>query len=315
MRFSVVVPAFNRSDSLPATIRSLVAQEEFRRTREMEVIVVDDGSTDGTAQSIDDLRTEGLRLLRQDNRGVSAARNAGIEAAQGDYLAFVDSDDTVEPDWLKALAAQTRTTEVVGLVCCGYWRVEQGARTAVLPGSMGPAFRSVVGRFAPPGTFLVHRQVLEVSGTYTEELRFSENTELALRMIDACHHKEWKIATVDRPLLTYQRRPVAEYGGERYFQSILDSVEFILASHADKLGRDSRMLSDYHAIASVNATRLGFHERARRHALGAFKAEPLRAKHLARLLMTLTPSFASRFWTRHWPRQEQDRDRRGRLLG
>ncbi len=103
--FSVVIPAYNRQNSIVAAIDS-VRTQEFEH---WEIIVVDDGSTDQTAERVEALADDRIRLIRQNNRGGSAARNTGIDAAQGQFIAFLDSDDVWLPHHLsQALANLTR---------------------------------------------------------------------------------------------------------------------------------------------------------------------------------------------------------------
>jgi GT2 family glycosyltransferase len=94
-RFSVVIPAFNAAAALAQAIESVRAQTWPAH----EIIVVDDGSTDATAEVAH--RFADVHLIRQVNRGVSVARNAGAAAASGDWLAFLDADDWYAPDRLK----------------------------------------------------------------------------------------------------------------------------------------------------------------------------------------------------------------------
>lgn len=86
--FSVVIPTFNRKSLLEQTLRSVFEQTD----QDFEILVVDDGSTDGTAAFVESL-PEPVTLLRQQNRGPGAARNLGLSVAKGDYVAFLDSDD------------------------------------------------------------------------------------------------------------------------------------------------------------------------------------------------------------------------------
>lgn len=90
---SVVVPAYNRKDVILRAVTSLLTQN-FEH--EFEIIVVDDGSTDGTADQLNDLSTR-VRVVRQCNQGAAAARRMGIESARGEFIAFLDSDDVAEP--------------------------------------------------------------------------------------------------------------------------------------------------------------------------------------------------------------------------
>jgi hypothetical protein len=103
MNFSVVIPTCNRASLLPAALASVFAQEHPAR----EVIVVDDGSTDGTGALLQQFAGR-VTVLRQQNRGPAAARNLGIAEASGDYVAFLDSDDLWFP-W--TLATYRRAIE------------------------------------------------------------------------------------------------------------------------------------------------------------------------------------------------------------
>lgn len=98
---SVIVPVYNIREYLPRCVQSL-QQQTFR---ELEILLVDDGSTDGTGELCDALAAEDdrIRVLHKENGGTSSARNLGIEQAGGKYLGFVDSDDYVEPDMYRRL--------------------------------------------------------------------------------------------------------------------------------------------------------------------------------------------------------------------
>ena len=104
MRLSVIIPAWNAADTLRDCVESVVAAAAGIP---VEVVVVDDGSTDGTAALASSLagRHALLQVLSQENAGVSAARNRGLAAAKGDYVAFVDADDTLAPGSLAAMAS------------------------------------------------------------------------------------------------------------------------------------------------------------------------------------------------------------------
>jgi len=105
VRFSIVIPVYNVADYLRPCVDSVLAND----CTDCEIILVDDGSTDGLCPALcDELASEHpdlIRVIHQENRGLGGARNTGLEAAQGDYLFFVDSDDTIEPDSLAKLSA------------------------------------------------------------------------------------------------------------------------------------------------------------------------------------------------------------------
>ncbi|MFJ7159669.1 bifunctional polysaccharide deacetylase/glycosyltransferase family 2 protein [Streptomyces sp. NPDC101118] len=95
---SVIVPAYNESAGIEAAVRSLLASDH-----PVEVIVVDDGSTDGTADIVEALRLPGVRVIRQENAGKPAALNTGIAAASCDLLVMVDGDTVFEPDAVRMI--------------------------------------------------------------------------------------------------------------------------------------------------------------------------------------------------------------------
>ena len=99
--FSVVIPVYNRAHILGRALESVLAQS----FGDFEVVVVDDGSTDNPSTVVDSLWDDRIRYLRQDNRGGGAARNLGIDAAHGRFVAFLDSDDEFLPGHLAALKA------------------------------------------------------------------------------------------------------------------------------------------------------------------------------------------------------------------
>lgn len=105
---SVVVPAWNVASLLPRCLDSLVAQTH----RALEIVVVDDGSTDGTAEVVRRYRSRHpeVHLVSQPHRGVGPARNAGLSVVRGEYLCFVDADDWVEPGYVADLLELATTT-------------------------------------------------------------------------------------------------------------------------------------------------------------------------------------------------------------
>lgn len=116
LKVSVIIPIYNVEAYIRACLESVFDSADQLRNElnvETEVLCIDDGSTDGSAAVLDELRTRadslrhGYRILRQENRGVSAARNAGLDAASGDWIAFVDGDDVVAKGWLSELVRQT----------------------------------------------------------------------------------------------------------------------------------------------------------------------------------------------------------------
>lgn len=123
---SVIIPTYNRRRLLLRAVQSALAQT----VTDLEVIVADDGSTDGTEALLSSFADQRVRYLQLPHRGACAARNAGIEAACGRYIAFLDSDDTWLPE---KLHVQLRQLEDSGAdaVCCAFHRHEEKRATRV----------------------------------------------------------------------------------------------------------------------------------------------------------------------------------------
>jgi len=285
--FSVILPTHNRATLLPRAIDSVLNQE----LQDFELIVVDDGSTDGTAGVIARLPDDRLAFVRQDHSGVSAARNAGVALAIGRYVTFLDSDDQAHPDWLSRLGDAVERSGAPLVSCGALFLSGRRRQRKALPKRMGPEFDGAYGLFLA-GTFAARRQLFIEVGGYEESLAFSENTELALRLIPICRRRGWPVQYIEQPLVSVCRR---QRNGSHLMASF-EAAKFLLETHGERLARNSRVLSDYLAIAGVGAVRFA----SRGEALGwfakAIRARPQRIKNYLRWVAARSPSLAARIW-------------------
>ena len=125
MFFSVVIPLYNKERQIAGTLRSVFAQT----CADYEIIVVDDGSTDGSAAVVESLHDPRIRLIRQANAGVSAARNLGIAEARGEYIALLDADDEWRPEYLATIAALIRKYPQCDVFATNYSHVDSNGKT------------------------------------------------------------------------------------------------------------------------------------------------------------------------------------------
>ncbi|CBG89069.1 glycosyltransferase family 2 protein [Citrobacter rodentium] len=115
---SIIVPAYNSAEFIHVLLDSLAKQTD----KNFEVIVVDDGSTDNTGDVVNHYKaaqTFPVTLIRQQNAGVSSARNTGMDNACGEFCIFIDSDDFVSPDFIEKLLSRQEQTQA-DIVYCGY---------------------------------------------------------------------------------------------------------------------------------------------------------------------------------------------------
>jgi glycosyltransferase involved in cell wall biosynthesis len=113
---SVIIPLYNKAENVIDTINSVLAQS----FNPLEIIIVDDGSTDGGAERVSEIFADRVTLISQVNAGVSAARNRGIEAAKGDYVALLDADDFWAAHYLEEVAALIKLHPEAGTVATSY---------------------------------------------------------------------------------------------------------------------------------------------------------------------------------------------------
>ncbi|MCC7101085.1 MAG: glycosyltransferase family 2 protein [Rubrivivax sp.] len=114
-----MIPLYNKRDYIVEAVHSVLAQTHPAS----ELLVVDDGSTDGSADLVRALGDERIRVVRQANAGVSAARNHGIRLAVGDLVAFLDADDRWHPEFLASVTGLAQRYPAAGLLCTGYARI------------------------------------------------------------------------------------------------------------------------------------------------------------------------------------------------
>ena len=208
---SVVIPVFNTAPFLAEAFDSVIHQTY----KNLEIIAVNDGSTDGSGEICEEyaLKDPRFRLIHQQNKGVSSARNAGLSVASGDYLVFFDSDDALYPDCIKDMLSAAER-ERADLVLCRYILFHTDGKMiptgnekkypAIAPGIYGrsgalQAFAS--GTINPMATHRLYRREI------WERLRFPEghvheDITIAFSVLDQCE----TVVVLDQPLYMYRMR-------------------------------------------------------------------------------------------------------------
>lgn len=239
---SIIVPVYNTGEYLAPCVESLVTQTY----RNIEIILVDDGSTDGSGAVCDEFarRDDRIRVIHQKNAGVSAARNAGLDAMQGSYLLFVDGDDTIAPNTI-ALALRGFLDGSADLVVFGVTKIwKQEEQQEDLPLEVGIFSREellfgILKDYASCGAGFPVNKVWRVDtfGSRADiprfdlELYFFEDMEWVVRMLlqirsakllpEHCYHYYIRPTSATHRPGVQERR---EIGYHKSIRKILDAL-------------------------------------------------------------------------------------------
>ena len=233
-RFSVVVPAYNGSSTIGATIESVLRQTEA----DLELIVVDDGSRDDTVGVVQGYRSDPrLKLIEQANQGTAAARNTGIAAARGEYIAVLDNDDLWMPDYLAQAGIALDGDPHAGFAYCDAWgfddatrrflrRTELESRPDAGPGADAQATLQQLVRvnFVMSSVCMRATALSEVGG-FDPEVHGTDDYDLWLRIMLAGHGA---VRAGDHPLLLQRGRHDSQSADEtmmdRNLRMVLERV-------------------------------------------------------------------------------------------
>lgn len=199
-KVSVIIPAFNRFAMLKKALASVLSQTY----RDFELIIVDDGSTDGTASLFKSCPPQVIYLF-QDNQGVASARNAGIRRAQGEWLAFLDSDDTWLPEKLALQMEFHRKNPGIKISQTEEVWIRNGKRVNPMNKHKkvsGWIFEHCLPLcLISPSSVILAREIFDGTGVFDESFTVCEDYEFWLRCA-----LRYEIGLINRPL-------TVKYGG------------------------------------------------------------------------------------------------------
>lgn len=176
MRVSVLIPTYNRAEYLGEAIQSVLAQTY----RDFEIVVVDDGSTDGTTELI--RRYPCVRYVYQDHAGIPQTRNRALAEAQGDWIAWLDSDDLYTPDKLEKQVRYVLTHPDCSIVFCfpeSFSNIEY-SEMAAYQRRLVDAYRKDYCTYLPSA--LIRRELFQLNGQFNEAYAYGEDTEWVARI-------------------------------------------------------------------------------------------------------------------------------------
>lgn len=274
---SVIIPTFNRRDSISKAIDSVLNQT----ISDWELIIIDDGSQDDTCEIVKPfLQDPRIRYNFQENRGVSSARNTGAKLAKGNWLVFLDSDDLFTQSAFENFFETIQSDLSVGIWKSGCL-LRIGTKEEIELPKEGELIPFLVG------CFILKRSIFNSIKGFDEKLRFSENTELLHRI----KLSEYKIKTIQKPTLIYNSHP---HGGSKNLKNMNDSLSHILKIHKKTLTSDEKRL--YYQIMGVNSLRFQEFPSARKNLLTAYSLKLWRIDTLARLIISYLPIISRKIY-------------------
>lgn len=201
MRFSVVTPLYNKASFIEKTLESVISQTYT----DFEIIVVNDGSTDNSLSVAESVLAgfSNARFINQSNAGVSTARNAGIAAASGEYICFLDGDDWWEPTFLEEMDKLIRDYPNAGLYCTNYYYVHNGKSTVKLDIPTGyfnycKEYARSLCMIATSSSSSSSKAVLTEMGGFKQNLKLGEDFDLWIRIA-----LKYGTAILNKPLVYF----------------------------------------------------------------------------------------------------------------
>lgn len=304
---SVIIPALNAAEWIGETLQSVLAQS----FRALEVIVVDGGSTDATL-SITKAFGKSVQLICKPHSGKSASRNAGIYAAQGDYIAFIDADDLWLPEKLELQMQMFSRDPNLGWVYSdGYLFEGASTKNTMTFGGLSHLHSGdilcplLLHDFIPSPTPVIRRKIFDEVGYFDETLLRQEPEDWDMWLRIAAHYP---IGFVNRPLARHRQHPnslMAREGVLTALEGKISIIERAVKRHPDRLNRlKDRSAATCHVAAGNCFALTGELSHARAMYLQAIKLAPMSSKTYGHFLISFIskPSIHKAVRLRKWLR-------------
>ena len=255
MKFSVIIPLYNKAPYIRKALESVLAQTYA----DYELIIIDDGSTDGSAEIAEAILQDPTsrliassphRLIRQANSGVSVARNNGVAQASGDYIAFLDADDWWEPTYLERMVQLIKDYPEAGLYACNYVYYKPGKTHVALNIPTGyinypKAYYESGAMPVTSITAIMPRAVFDEMGGFPLGIKLGEDFLLWAKIA-----MQYKVAFLNEPLAWYNNDVPATLRATRNLHKPEQHMLFNLGRLGDEAmrreakGEDWKMLID-----------------------------------------------------------------------
>ncbi len=319
---SIIVPVFNKFSYLDSCIESILGQTY----NDFELILVDDGSTDGSGLRCDFYKSSDprIKVIHQENNGVSAARNTGINMSAGEFIGFVDGDDIIEPDMYETLVRNAIDTDS-DISICGIKKIHQGRNKAILKGNRIVVFdkdqgfsavlNGLVDMSANNKIFksaIVKNKNIRFEGRFKEDFLFNIFVFFAAEKsvfqdtpkyvyilressvsVEKFSQKDMEGLSVDSRILDVVSNEMESHVEEaqvNFFIQNLYTLNLILLSSGKNHSRDYEIVNDNLKKHSFLVSRLGLLGTKYRLAYSLFRISPLLYRAFLQAYVLIVPS-------------------------
>ncbi len=259
----------------------------------LEVLVVDDGSTDDSVAAARAVADGRVRIVRQEARGVEAARHSGAARAHGRWVTVLDPDDEVAPGWLARIGRLIDATGAT-LVSCGGEQVHaDGSATTVSPSTIHAGRDGVLACFRP-GAFVVRRDLLESVGSFGGDDRTASLAQVGELLVDRVLELGQPMVSTPEALVRWNEPSVeaTPHGDALRLRWALQSLDALARTPIP----DAAQLVHSATVGAIAAVRLDDHRQARRLFRLARGVAPGEPRVWARWAVSCVPPLASRVW-------------------
>lgn len=269
---SVIIPTYNRAEFLGFAISSILDQTY----KNLQVIIVDDGSTDDTENVIKNFQNQEIVYIKQEHKGAPSARNIGIANSKGEYIAFLDSDDMWMPAYIeKQLEVFEKSKLNPGVVYCGIEYIDETGRQIRekrLPAYRGDLFLYLLGArrnvvIGAISTVLIKRKCFEECGLFDNNLPSRQDLDLLIRMS--------RKFTFDYVYEVLVKRRVHNKRISSNIDALIKGRELLFEKIYDELKKHRRILAKYYYHTAVLYLKKGNKIKHREYIVKSLKAFPL----------------------------------------
>jgi glycosyltransferase involved in cell wall biosynthesis len=253
---SIIIPCYNALPYLKETIKSALNQTYPN----IEIIVIDDGSTDGSYEYVKNLNHPNFLFKRNQRKGACAARNYGLELAKGEYIQFVDADDLLSPDKIEKQVIQLQKLDKNTIASCGWVHFEEQPNPkSYLPQKIDHSYKNPIdwlidswngGGMGQTGVWLISKELILKAGEWNESLLKNQDGEFMARIL--CHASA--IVFVE-DVYAFYRRPALDNVSQNKSKEAIETVlrsyklyEYVLKFRDDNYVRKALAMNYNHFI-------------------------------------------------------------------